>query len=202
MRGDSSLQDVKNVLQADGVAVLPTETVYGLGANAYSERAVLELFRRKGRSFANPISVCYANLDAASQDVEIDDIARRLAGVYMPGPLTLVLPIKTATKIAKSCSAGFHTIGLRIPDNYCMLQLLKEVSFPIALTSANKSGEQPATTAEAAFRAVGLEGDAVLDDGESTIGVASTVVDLTNGVKILREGAIESSAIFSTLSAL
>jgi L-threonylcarbamoyladenylate synthase len=173
-----------------------TETVYGLGADATSNKAVAAIFDAKGRPHFNPLICHYPDADAAFAHVEAPDAARRLAERFWPGPLTLVLPRRIACPVALLAGAGLETLAVRVPAHPAALRLLRAVGRPVAAPSANRSGEVSPTTAEHVL--AGLDGRiaAVLDSGPCPVGVESTVLDLAAGRPfLLRPGGIALDAL-------
>ena len=186
------------ILRNDGLVAFPTETVYGLGGNAYSDKAVAEIFRCKKRPSINPVSVCYSSFFKASRDVEINAKAELLAKKFLPGALTIVLKKRTDSKISPLCSAGRNTVGIRVPDNPTALSLLEKLDFPLAAPSANRSSELSTTTAQSVCESLkNCEDLVILDGGDCNLGIESTIVDLSeeNHPKILRKGAISQEEI-------
>ncbi|MDR2781101.1 MAG: threonylcarbamoyl-AMP synthase [Holosporaceae bacterium] len=181
-----------DVLNCGEIVAFPTETVYGLGANAYDDAAVSKIFQYKDRPSAKPLSICYSSFDMALDDVELDDRALVLAEKFLPGPLTIVLKRRSSSRLSGLCSAGLKTIGVRVPAHPVALKLLSRLSFPLAAPSANKSGYASPTTAEQVLE--NFKDILVLNGGECSIGIASTIVDLCNN-KILRTGAININEI-------
>ena len=181
-----------DVLLNGGLVAFPTETVYGLGGNAYSDSAVVSIFSCKKRSEFNPLSICYKSLESAANDVVITDYAHRIAKKFLPGPITLVLKRKIGTKLSLLCSAGLDTIGIRIPANPIALNLLSHLDFPLAAPSANTSGNLSHTTAESVNE--DLDGVAILDGGKCNLGIESTIVDCSGEKLIIRrQGAITAN---------
>jgi L-threonylcarbamoyladenylate synthase len=176
-----------HILQAGGLVVFPTETVYGLGANALDANAVAKIFAAKGRPAKNPIIVHVANLDDAKKLVSAwPDIAQTLAGRFWPGPLTLVLPKRTI--VPDLVTAGGTTVALRMPAHPVALALLRACGLPLAAPSANRSTELSPTCA--AHVRLDLA-DLVLDAGPTTVGLESTVLDLTCArPRLLRPGMV------------
>lgn len=172
------------------LVIFPTETVYGLAASALDEEAVRRVFDAKGREEGRPLPVQVAGLDAlAMVAAALPESGRILAEKYWPGPLTLVLPKKE--NVSELVSAGSDTVGVRVPDHPVALAMLREVGIPIVATSANLSGNPAPACAAEAVRELGDAVAVVLDAGESRIGLASTVIDVTVPVpRILRVGAI------------
>jgi L-threonylcarbamoyladenylate synthase len=168
----------------------PTETVYGLGANALDAAAVRRLFEAKGRPAHNPIIVHVESREAARQVVrDWPPIAERLACAFWPGPLTLVLPKRA--EIPDEVTAGLPTVAVRVPAHPVALALLRAAAVPIAAPSANRSGEVSPTTARHVEKALGDRVSMILDAGPTQIGIESTVVDLSNTLPVvLRPGTI------------
>jgi L-threonylcarbamoyladenylate synthase len=183
------------VLRGGGLVAFPTETVYGLGANALDARAVAGIFAAKGRPPHNPLIVHVDGVEHALPLVrEWPDTARRLAERFWPGPLTLVLP--GAEVVAEAVTAGGPTVALRVPAHPAALALLRVAELPLAAPSANRSSQVSPTTAEHVLR--GLDGriELVLDAGPTTGGIESTVLDLASDPpRLLRPGPIAPSAI-------
>jgi L-threonylcarbamoyladenylate synthase len=196
---DKNLTRSAEVLCRGGVVAFPTETVYGLGGNAYDDESVLKIFEYKGRPESKPLSVCYPSFEKALDDVELDDRALLLAEKFLPGPLTIVLKRRSNSRISRFCAAGFETIGVRIPANPVALELLSRLPFPLAAPSANKSGEPSPTAAEQVYENMKDSEDLIiLDGGSCSVGVESTIVDLTRD-KILRVGAVSAEKIIDVL---
>ena len=184
------------ILKSGELLAFPTETVYGLGGNAYSDDAVLKIFQCKRRSQFNPISVCYSSFQKSFSDVEVTTKAELLAENFLPGALTLVLKRKDDSKISWLCSAGKNTIGIRVPNNPIALSLLKNLEFPLAAPSANISSGLSVTTAIDVCKSLKAEDLYVLDGGICNLGIESTIVDLSEDQpKILRIGAISKEEI-------
>ena len=176
------------VLRAESVVAFPTETVYGLGANAFSEKAVGEIYRLKNRPSWNPLIVHVANVEAARELAESWPVeANELAAQFWPGPLTLVLP--RARHLA-GVGASNNTIAIRIPDHEVALRLLEESGLALAAPSANRSEGISPTTAEHVLRSL-PDVPLVLDGGPASWGIESTVIDVTGDrPRLLRPGAI------------
>lgn len=181
------------------LVIFPTETVYGLAADAMNEDAVKRVFSAKGRFDRQPLPVQVGSLDAVSLAAEfIPADVKPLAELYWPGPLTLVLA-KNAS-MPDLASGGRETIGVRIPDHPVALALAKAVGSPIVATSANMSGDPPPSNAEDAVKEVGMSVAVVLDGGESRLGQSSTVVDVTvKPARVLRRGSISVEDIRKVL---
>ena len=183
------------VIRAGGLVVFPTETVYGLGANALDPVAVAKIFAAKGRPSTNPLIVHVANADQIMPLVEDWPIAaRELAEKFWPGPLTIV--VRKSALVPDIVTGGGPTVALRCPDHPVALALLNAAGVPIAAPSANRSGELSPTTAEHARTSLARRYDLLLDDGPCPIGLESTVVEITaTGVRILRPGVIGAAEL-------
>jgi L-threonylcarbamoyladenylate synthase len=182
-----NINTAAGVIKNGGLVAFPTETVYGLGANALDETAVKSIFEMKGRPQDNPLIVHVDSTLAARRIAAFNDKAEKLADAYWPGPLTMVLP---SIGIPASVSAGLDTVGVRMPDCDAALSLIAAAGVPIAAPSANRSGSPSPTRAEHVHSDFG-DSLLILDAGECSIGVESTVVDMTKDVPvILRPGAI------------
>ena len=198
--GEGSSDFACGILKNDGLVAFPTETVYGLGGNAYSDKAVAEIFKCKNRPLFNPVSVCYPSFFAASRDVEINAKAELLAEEFLPGALTIVLKRRADSKISRLCSAGGDTVGIRVPNNLIALNLLKKLDFPLASPSANTSSELSTTTAQSVRESLkNYDQLVILDGGACNLGIESTIIDLSeeNQPRILRKGAISQEEIES-----
>jgi len=195
---DKAIKEAAAIIKAGGLVVYPTETVYGLGASAFSRIAVLKVFAAKKRPLDNPLSVAVKDIKQADEIAYVNTAARKLAKVFLPGPLTIVL--KKKANLPKELTSGSGKVGIRIPRNEIALKLI-ELAGPITATSANISGQQPITTADEARKQLAGRVDFVLDGGPSQIGVESTVVDVSEEGKceILRDGAIARVAIKDAL---
>lgn len=178
-------------LDAGGLVVMPTDTVYGLAAAADDRPALTRLFAAKGRPLNKPVVLMLADRRAALRLVEFPAAAQKLAEVFWPGPLTLVLPWQASFTISTVVTAGQPTIGLRVPDHPAALAILRAFGRPLAVTSANPSGAQNAVEAWEIEAELGHRVDLVLDGGTAPIGAPSTILEVTpSGLKVLRRGAL------------
>ncbi|SDG60948.1 L-threonylcarbamoyladenylate synthase [Sulfitobacter delicatus] len=188
-------------LLRDGVLVaLPTETVYGLAADARNGVAVAGIYEAKGRPSFNPLIVHLPDVEAAKRYVEWSDEADRLAQAFWPGALTLVLPLKAGSGLSSLVTAGLPSLAVRVPAHPAMKQVLEALEGPVAAPSANPSGKISATTA--AHVLAGLQGRiaAVLDDGPCSVGVESTIIGLTGErPALLRAGGLPVEAVEAAL---
>jgi L-threonylcarbamoyladenylate synthase len=191
----SDVDSAVSILKRGGLVAFPTETVYGLGTDARSGEAVQKIFAAKGRPPTNPLIVHISGVAMAKlYAAEWPDTARRLAQRYWPGPLTLVLP--RYKSIAPEVSAGLDTVGLRMPNHALALKLIQRFDGPVAAPSANRSNHISPTTAQHVRDELGSAVDLVLDGGPCTVGIESTVLDLTlPQPKILRPGGITRAQI-------
>jgi L-threonylcarbamoyladenylate synthase len=178
------------ILRRGGLVAFPTETVYGLGADATNADAVARIFTAKGRPATNPLIVHVADLDIARRYAGVwTDLADRLAARFWPGPLTLVVP--SASTIAERVRAGGPTVGLRVPAHPVALQLLRAFDGPVAAPSANRSEHVSPTLARHVIDDLGGRVDLVLDGGPCGLGIESTVVDITGTrPRVLRPGSV------------
>jgi len=193
---DTGIARAAALLRDGQLVAFGTETVYGLGADATSNAAVASVFDAKGRPHFNPLIAHYPDADAAFRHVEAPDAARRLAELFWPGPLTLVLPRRVACPVALLAGAGLDTLAVRVPAHPAALRLLHAVGRPVAAPSANRSGGVSPTTADHVLQ--GLDGRiaAVVDSGPCAVGVESTVIDLAAGRPfLLRPGGVPVAAL-------
>jgi L-threonylcarbamoyladenylate synthase len=191
----ATLRRAAELLRAGKLVAFPTETVYGLGAHALDEAAVQRVYEAKGRPPVNPLIVHVASAEAArSLARDWTETAEKLATAYWPGPLTLV--VRKAKKVPDLVTAKQDTVALRVPGHPIALDLLAEANMPIAAPSANLSTQVSPTTAQHVVRGLGERVDLVLDGGATTVGIESTVVDVTGPVpRILRPGMVSRDAI-------
>lgn len=187
----TALDQAAALLRQGTLVAFPTETVYGLGADAGNAAAVAGLFAAKGRPHFNPLICHYPDAEAAFADVIADRRARTLADHLWPGPLTLVLPRRAECRVDLLAGAGLDTLAVRVPAHPLALDLLRRVGRPVAAPSANRSGGVSPTTARHVLEGLSGRIAAVLDGGPCAVGVESTVLDLTGaGPVLLRPGGI------------
>ena len=186
----TGLRKAAAILREGGLVSFPTETVYGLGADARNDRAVAGIYAAKGRPSFNPLIVHVADLVAARRYVIFNDTAERLAQAFWPGALTLVLPLRAGAGVSKLVTAGLETLAIRVPDHAVAQGLLAEFGGPLAAPSANASGRISPTAARHVL--AGLDGriDAVVDGGTCGVGVESTIVSCVGAPALLRAGGI------------
>jgi L-threonylcarbamoyladenylate synthase len=183
------------ILREGGVAAFPTETVYGLGADATDSDAVLKIYETKGRPRFNPLIVHVADLAMAERYVTFSPLAHKLAEAFWPGPLTLVLPMRADAGLSDIVTAGLGTVGVRVPDHPLALELIRATGKPLAAPSANPSGKLSPTRADQVVR--GFRGTVpVLDGGACRAGVESTILAVDGDEVVqLRAGALARDAI-------
>ncbi len=193
---ESGIARAAGLLREGALVAFGTETVYGLGADATNAAAVAGIFAAKGRPRFNPLICHYDSAEAAFRDVIADDRALVLAAALWPGPLTLVLPRRPDCPIALLTGAGLDTQAVRVPAHASALALLRAVGRPVAAPSANLSGQVSPTTAQHVLRGLGGRIAAVLDSGPCSVGVESTVLDLSGpDAVLLRPGGATVEAI-------
>ncbi|MBL4739982.1 MAG: threonylcarbamoyl-AMP synthase [Sneathiella sp.] len=186
-----SLQEATSLIQAGELVAFPTETVYGLGADATSDDAVTKIFAAKGRPSFNPLIVHLPDIETAKKYVEFNEKSIKLASLFWPGALTMVLPRKKNCPISKLASAGLDTLAVRIPANALALELLKQCGRPLAAPSANPSGQISPTRAEHVADGLGDKVGLILDGEACKIGVESTIVGFSGeDVVLLRPGGV------------
>ena len=195
---EEELDQAVDILQKDGLVAFPTETVYGLGANALSEKAVKRVFEVKGRPSDNPLIVHVADFEQVKNYVDdFHPLTKKLVDMYWPGPLTLIFKTKP-NALPTVVSAGLPTVSFRMPDKEATLALLRQSQLPLVGPSANTSGKPSPTTADHVYHDLHGKIEAVLEGGATSIGVESTVLDISNPEQppmILRPGAITKERI-------
>jgi len=192
---DVAVKRAAKLLRAGEIVALPTETVYGLAANAFDEKAVAKIFQIKGRPANNPIIVHVASLEMAGRCVkDWPNNADQLARAFWPGPLTLVLP--RAKEIPDNVTAGGATVGVRWPSHPLIQAVIRRCDFPLAAPSANLSGRISPTSAEHVRKQLGGKILLIVDGGPSQVGIESTVLDLTvSPPQVLRPGMIHAESL-------
>lgn len=200
----STPKEVLNVLHYDGVVILPTETVYGLAARADRPEAVNRIYAIKGRDFDKPLALCVDSLQTAKQYGKFSRKAVAMAKKHWPGPLTLIIPAsepdffnQLAPQMYATNSKGEQTIAIRCPETeWRPLILHRGVPYPVALTSANRSGGKDPVTAVEANKAIGIDVDAIWFGPDCEEAEPSTIVTLAEDTpKILRQGALPAKAL-------
>ncbi len=189
---ESELNKIKEILDNDGVIIFPTDTVYGIACNCFSEKAIKKVFDIKKRPENKPINVLSNNLDKIKLvSKNINEKEKFLINKYMPGALTIILDKNE--KVSDILTAGLDTIGVRIPKNNISLRILENVSYPLATTSANISGDSAGIKITDFLKEFDGVVDAIIDGGETDLKVASTIVrvESDNKLKIIREGTLK-----------
>lgn len=189
---ESELNKIKEILDNDGVIIFPTDTVYGIACNCFSEKAIKKIFDIKKRPENKPINVLSNNLDKIKLvSRNINEKEKFLIDKYMPGALTIILDKNE--KVSDILTAGLDTIGVRIPKNNISLRILENLSYPLATTSANISGDSAGIKISDFLKEFDGVVDAIIDGGETDLKVASTIVRVESGnkLKIIREGTLK-----------
>jgi L-threonylcarbamoyladenylate synthase len=184
-------------LKAGGVAVIPTDTVYGLAAGAFKAKAQKKIFTLKGRSYRKPLILMPCDTVSIASLVEMPQQANKLAVKFWPGPLTLVLP---TTALGSIVSGGRKDIGVRIPENKIVLALVKLCGFPLVTTSANPSNKPSAKSGGDAVKYFDGKVDVIIDAGDCGTGKESTVIGATHfHCNVIREGCLPSKSLLKHL---
>src|SRR5690348_10356992 len=192
---DDAIAEAARLILAGEPVAVPTETVYGLAADATNAEAVARIYAAKGRPSFNPLIVHVPDLAEAQRIGEFDEAASALAEAHWPGPLTLVVPLRESAGIASLVTAGLPTIGLRVPDHPAMQALLRTVGRPLAAPSANSSGSISPTRADHVLKSLGGRIPLIIDGGAAERGIESTIVAATGGaLRLLRPGPVALDA--------
>jgi len=196
----AAVADAARLLAAGGLAAFPTETVYGLGADATNGAAVARLYAAKGRPAFNPLIAHVTDVAAAKRLARFDANAARLANAFWPGPLTLVLPKAADCTVADLATAGLDTIALRVPSHEVARDILAAFGKPVVAPSANRSGHVSPTRAEHVAADLGGRIDLIVDGGATPVGVESTIVACLGEPVLLRPGGLPRAAIERALT--
>ncbi|MFQ5881733.1 MAG: L-threonylcarbamoyladenylate synthase [Candidatus Methylomirabilales bacterium] len=193
------IREVVQVVQAEGLVALPTDTLYGLGADIFSGAAVQRILMLKARPHDKPIPIFISSIAALEEIARgVPEAAKRLAQQFWPGPLTLIL--HASPEIPENITAGTGTVGVRIPNLPLIQAILAPLKRPLTGTSANRSGGINPVIAADVLKALGTQLDLLVDGGKTSGGVASTVLDCTQfPFRVIRDGAIERGAIAALL---
>ena len=192
----TTIQNAARVIREGGLVAMPTETVYGLAADATNDASVARIFDAKGRPQFNPLIIHVAGADMAKRYVDVSPIAEKLMSAFWPGPLTLVLPRRKDSGVSLLVSAGLDTLGVRVPNHPLAQALITAVDRPLAAPSANRSGSISPTRADHVAESLGDKVDMILDGGASPVGVESTIVKIDcDRVVMLRPGGIARADI-------
>lgn len=199
---DETTEEAAALLRAGALVSFPTETVYGLGANALDDTAVAGIYAAKNRPSFNPLIVHVPDIETARRDAHFSDLAERVAAALWPGPLSLVLPRTKDCPLSKLVSAGLDTVAIRVPASAPARRLLVAARVPVAGPSANKSGQLSPTEARHVADGFGDEVALVLDGGACVVGLESTVLDLsTETPTLLRAGGVTHEALEEVIAA-
>ena len=196
---DAAIAQAARVLAAGGLVAFPTETVYGLGADASNGEAVARLYAAKGRPSFNPLIAHVPDLAAARALAEFPDAAARLAAAFWPGPLTLVLRKTAGCTVADLATAGLDTVAVRVPDHPVARMLLARFGRAVVAPSANRSGHVSPTTAAHVLADLDGRVDLIVDGGATPVGVESTIVACLDAPMLLRPGGLSRQAIEDAL---
>ncbi|CUH75080.1 translation factor SUA5 [Tropicibacter naphthalenivorans] len=196
---DDGLRRAAETLRDGGLVAFPTETVYGLGADATNDRAVARIYEAKGRPSFNPLIVHCADLEDVKALVKWNHLAQAAAEAFWPGPLTMVLPLRVDTMISRLVTAGLDTLAVRIPAGDTAQRLLRAFGGPVAAPSANTSGQISPTRAGHVVDDLSGRIEAVVDGGPCTVGVESTILGLAGTPTLLRPGGITLEQLNETL---
>lgn len=192
----TTLKQAAETIKNGGLVAFPTETVYGLGANAFNSQAVANIFAAKGRPSFNPLISHIAEIDTLFDLVQTDERVITLAKQFWPGPLTFVLKRKEQNKSLDLVCAGLPTMTIRMPNHPIALDLIRSANVPIAAPSANRSQTISPTTARHVFESLGHKVNMILDGGFCKVGVESTIIDLTTSKTVLlRAGGLAKEDI-------
>ena len=190
-----TLNKVKEVLNRANLVSIPTETVYGLAANAYSKVAVKKIFKLKSRPKLNPLIIHYYDSRQILNDVIINDNFKKLYKKFSPGSITFILKKNKDSKISSLACDNLKTVAVRFPKHKIARSILKNIKYPLAMPSANISTNLSSVNARDVYEEFGTKVKYIIDGGQSKVGIESTVIDLTKNPKILRPGIISSSSI-------
>ena len=203
--GDAGVAEAARILAAGGLVAFPTETVYGLGADAGNGEAIARLYAAKGRPAFNPLIAHVASAAAARKLGRFDAAAERLAAAFWPGPLTLVLPKAADCPVAALATAGLDSVAVRLPQHPVAQELLRAFGGPVVAPSANRSGHVSPTTAAHVYADLGGRIDLIVDGGATPVGLESTIVaclgESFGEPTLLRPGGVPRAAIEEVLGA-
>jgi L-threonylcarbamoyladenylate synthase len=193
---DKAIAHAAELIRAGGIVAVPTETVYGLAADATNGEAVARIYAAKGRPSFNPLIVHVGGMADANVIAELPPAAHRLAKAFWPGPLTMVLPSRAGSPIAALVTAGLPTIAIRMPAHAAMRALIEAAGVPLAAPSANASGRISATRAEHVATSLAERVPLILDGGPTEHGLESTIVAIeADRLRLLRPGPIDTQAL-------
>lgn len=193
---EEALDEAVRVIEAGFPVAIPTETVYGLAADATNPAAITRIYETKGRPQFNPLICHMANMAMAEQHAIFDPISRKLADAFWPGPLTLILPLRQESPIHSLATAGLDTVGIRIPKGFASA-LIERLGRPLAAPSANSSGKISSTSAAHVEADLGQKIELIVDGGSAPVGVESTIIKVESDgcVRLLRPGGLVADEI-------
>ena len=191
----SNIKKSKYLLDRNHCVAIPTETVYGLAGNAYSDKAILKIYKLKKRPKSNPLIVHYYKAQDIKNDCEINDSFKKLYKRFCPGPLTFVLKLKKQSKISKYVTNGKKTLAVRFPKKIVTRKLLRSLSYPLAAPSANIYTQLSPVSKKDVKDEFGNKLKFILDGGSSKVGLESTIISLVKKPEILRLGGLEVKKI-------
>jgi L-threonylcarbamoyladenylate synthase len=197
----TALTEAAQCLANGGLVAFPTETVYGLGADATNGNAIARLYAAKGRPSFNPLIAHVVDLAAARRLADFDAAADRLARAFWPGPLTLVLRRTTICPVSELATAGLDSIAVRVPSHPVAREIIKQLGRPVVAPSANRSGHVSPTTAQHVLNDLGGRVDLIVDGGPAMVGVESTIVACLDRPLLLRPGGVPREEIERELNA-
>ena len=201
-KNDSNIKKAIKYLNNNECIAIPTETVYGLAGNAYSDKAVSRVYKLKKRPRSNPLIAHYYNLRDLKKDCEIDKTFKRLYNKFCPGPISFILKLKKTSKISKIITNNSNSIAVRFPSHPLTRKLLKKINYPLAAPSANISTSISPVSKQDVIDEFGSKLKFILDGGSSRIGLESTIINLIGKPHILRLGGINSKLIHKLINPL
>ena len=196
----SNIKKAKKVLDRNDCVAIPTETVYGLAANAYSNNAIKKIYHLKKRPKYNPLIVHYYSIKDLEKDCIINDVFLKLYKKFSPGPITYILKLKKNSRISRLVTNNSTTLAVRFPKHKITKYLLKVLNYPLAAPSANISGKISAVSSKDILEDFGKKVKFILEGGKSSIGLESTIISLIKKPKILRLGGLDTSIINKVLN--
>ena len=194
-----NIKKAKRLLMKNKVIAVPTETVYGLAGNAYSSSSIKKIYKLKKRPKINPLIIHYYDIKSAKRDVYINKDFLKLYKKFSPGPITFILKKKKKSKVSYLANANLKTIAIRFPRNKIIRSLLKILEFPLAIPSANISSALSPVSSQDVLDEFGNKIKFILDDGQTNIGLESTVISLYDKIQIIRPGLINLKQIKQVL---
>ena len=196
----TNIKKAQKLLNKNECVAIPTETVYGLAANAYSDKGCEKIYKLKKRPRNNPLIVHYLNIQILKRDCVFNNDFLKLYKKFCPGPITFILDLKKNSKISKIATNNKNTLAVRFPKHPIARNLLRKINFPLAAPSANISSKVSAVSSSDVRDDFGKKVKYILEGGKSSIGLESTIIDIRKKPKILRLGGLEISAIEKILN--